>query len=1432
MEEPEHRGDQRNEDRADNCMNEKNDVISFAIECFHSDTVDPNTLLPIVKLTARGRSGDVVTIYALLDSGSTHSFVTVSALSKLDNILVQKDVEILVKQLGGTRTQNTQQKGIYLKPKKGGEIFLHAYVVPELMTVPEYSLPQGYSNPRLNDVFPRPPTTIDMIIGSQQFWKVATGHVTRVNDSLVLMGTRWGNVPSGTINAGLDQEVIPDPDIATERRSMTHSVAPHVYMSGTEQLSRTMEKMWKLEEFPLDHVGGSMSRDEVLAVQKVDELLTFNQERGRFRTGLLFREDPHLLNNFHAAKARLESLLRKLRKDPELKAAYTASMQEFFDLEVAEEVFDPDPANPTRRDVYYLPHRAVYDPTRISSKCRPVFDASCKTATGKSLNQCLLAGPPLQLSILSIEIRFRLRPVAVVGDISRMFLNVDVREQDRQYLRFLWKNPDAVNDPPRVFQFKSLIFGATDSPFHAITCLKRLVQEARKNPDMDEDTKWACHILENDTYVDDLTTGGSSTEEVLQRLEALTLLLGRAHFFIKKWASNSSEVLEVLPKECCGPTEIVDLGKGYMEEISSTISTLGVRWAPKEDVLLFDQFGELRSENEDTKTSVASLLAKIFDPLGLVSPFTLLARKVMKETFKDKLGWKDKLTGETLRNWHEWVEETRSLSSLKFPRFVPFKEGSEFHIFGDGATSCGYGAAVYVRTFLEEEERFVSNLLMAKARIAPMKDIGVPKLELKACLLVAEIAQQLLSDLDIRPDQLHCYSDNEVSLWWLTKNPSLLIPFVANRVEKIQKWGHKFSYVNTAENPADIASRGACVATLATDLWLHGPPFLSKPRKLWPKQKIDWHSRDFTEAATEGIKKSQIFSYQTAVIPLTVCNKSNSDLCPLHEYQANSRVTIGATANCLKFIELLRRRIHGENDLLGKDIRVGKHIEQAKIFWVHLVQISVFAADFLALEGGKKNLKSVRLTALGPFIDTENPQNLPVLRVGGRLSRSNLTKDAKHPLILPKSHPFTKGLIWGAHVDNLHAGVDWIHFKLRQEYWILSSRQSIRTMVRNCPTCRRLNATRGQQKMADLPSVRVNPEPAFSHTGVDYTGEVQLRKSPNGKATEVGYIAVFTCLSTRAVHLEVVETNSTYHFLMAFKRFLNTRGMPVCMYSDNAKQFKRAQLEIQETLEAANQELKQQADKYRFDWKYSTELAPHTAGVWESMVKGIKTPLRRVVKNALLTYTELTTVVKELEGFMNDRPLQGMSEDSMEVITPSMLVLGRKIRPWTDKFASTNLNQTADIRARWKYRNTISQQFWRAWTKEYRLQLTQRAKWETPHPNVRVNDIVLIEKDNIKKGSWPVARVVKVVKGRDGLVRSLHLTTGSVIDGEDEDGNPVWRPGPVYTRSIHGVFPLESAIDREHREKGKQQRSNDGEVNSEPNSLAPSGDGQEGEGEI
>ena len=320
--------------------------------------------------------------------------------------------------------------------------------------------------------------------------------------------------------------------------------------------------------------------------------------------------------------------------------------------------------------------------------------------------------------------------------------------------------------------------------------------------------------------------------------------------------------------------------------------------------------------------------------------------------------------------------------------------------------------------------------------------------------------------------------------------------------------------------------------------------------------------------------------------------------------------------------------------------------------------------------------------------------------------------------------------------------------------------------------------------MAPLPAVRVHYSPPFSKVGVDYTADFPIKMSRYAKVPQKCYIVLFTCLITRAVHLELVLSNETENFLQALKRMMATRGTPVHMYSDNAQYFKKADKFLRETISENNKTLETAAKKFEFKWSYSTELHSSGGGVWERAIKSIKQPLRKLLNSGeVVSYVDFLTLVKTVEAQVNDRPLVSSSENTFDVITPSMLCLGRRIALWQDHFAETQLKSDSNERTRWEQRQNMDQTFKELWMKQYLPELQARHNWFTKAPNIRVGDLVLVEQAKKKQHQWPVAKVQKILYSEDGLIRTV------IILPEGQTNS--------LRRSIHELFPLETCREKQ-----------------------------------
>ena len=454
---------------------------------------------------------------------------------------------------------------------------------------------------------------------------------------------------------------------------------------------------------------------------------------------------------------------------------------------------------------------------------------------------------------------------------------------------------------PKVYRFTTLAFGTTDAPFLAISSLQRLVKDKMAEPNITEVEKLVSSTIKHDTYVDDITTGGKDVNEALAVYQGMMSMLGVAGFKIRKWATNSKLLLQHIPVEERAPTKEI-IKRAGPTTISEATLSLGVRWDPQTDDIVYDCYGKIHEKNEDTKTVVASLLATSFDPLGGLAPFVLLAWRVMKETHILGLGWKNKILEPLMPEWQDWVEMTKRLSQVRYHCYILNNDNSEYHMFGDASATMGYGVVVYVRTHLgsaKENSKYHSQFLYAKSKINPKKELMVLCLELTAALLCTEVGQMIQNQLEVPPEKIFCWSDSEITLWRIQKRPEMLIPFVANGVEKIQHSGYPFSYINTKENSADIASRGCTPEKLMGDLWQKGPPFLRLPKKDWPDPKID---------PFEGIKKQHVYVYHTLVYP----QKFNKGNVEFHLYFGDHRTLLQRTAALPLCADIWRRKVKGK----------------------------------------------------------------------------------------------------------------------------------------------------------------------------------------------------------------------------------------------------------------------------------------------------------------------------------------------------------------------------------------------------------------------------------------------------------------------------------------------------------------------------------------
>ena len=306
-------------------------------------------------------------------------------------------------------------------------------------------------------------------------------------------------------------------------------------------------------------------------------------------------------------------------------------------------------------------------------------------------------------------------------------------------------------------------------------------------------------------------------------------------------------------------------------------------------------------------------------------------------------------------------------------------------------------------------------------------------------------------------------------------------------------------------------------------------------------------------------------------------------------------------------------------------------IKSAERSIILLVQKEEFTDEIKILEGNKELQRTSKLVALNPFLD-----NNGVIRVGGRLENLNIPEEIKHPAVLPGSHQAVKSIIRHLHKKNGHVGVEHVLSLLRMEYWVTGARPAIKAVLRQCFFCRIRRSLRQFPLMANLPQGRgAIEQPPFSHTGVDLFGPIYVKQ---GRKRLKRWVVLFTCLTVRCVHLEVVENTDTDAFINSIRRFVNRRGSPAVMYSDQGSNFKGAAAELKEFVSKLRNDTKPAyyASTLKIKWQFNPPAAPYMGGVWERIVRSVKEVMTGLMKHQVLTDQQLLTLLTEVKGIIAD----------------------------------------------------------------------------------------------------------------------------------------------------------------------------------------------------
>ena len=385
-----------------------------------------------------------------------------------------------------------------------------------------------------------------------------------------------------------------------------------------------------------------------------------------------------------------------------------------------------------------------------------------------------------------------------------------------------------------------------------------------------------------------------------------------------------------------------------------------------------------------------------------------------------------------------------------------------------------------------------------------------------------------------------------------------------------------------------------------------------------------------------------------------------------------------------------------------------------------------------------------------------------LLRVGGRFKKSSLHQTVKHPVILPKKCVISKRIIEYYHKKVQHCGRTSTINSIRQNgYWVITGNNLVRSVIHQCVKCRILRGKLGEQQMSELPIERFSTEGPFVYTGLDMFGPFHIKE---GRKEHKRFVALFTCLSSRAIHLESTNCMNTDSFIQALRRFIARRGTTREIMSDNGTNFVGAANEWKKAYQDMDHckisefLLDQSCDWVK--WKKRPPTASHSGGIWERQIRSVRSVLSALLQDhsSRLNDESFRTLLAEAECIVNSRPLtvENLNDPTSLPISPmNILTMKTKV-----VLPPPGVFQREDIycRKRWRHVQHLANEFWSRWQKEYLCNLQIRQKWPNKKRNFQINDVVMVKDENLPRNQWPLARVIKTFPDPiDNLVRKVQL---------------------------------------------------------------------------
>ena len=1128
-----------------------------------------------------------VNVRILFDTGSQRSYVTDALVRRLNLKPLRKE-KLQLNTFGepGFRGKSCELVRIRLQGLNGGECSqLQALQFPTICS----SLPNLVNLERfpsllkldLADPPSSAPEGIDVLIGSDYYWTIVGEEVIRTDGGPTVVKSKLGWLLSGPLATS-------DPSGTTITHLALCKFPGTVRTPDTDEYGLTdiLKSFWEIESMGIKEGPNDSETNPELFLTNV------KFAHGRYEVGLPWlRERSEVTDHYNLCFNRLKCLQRRLIKEPDMLMEYQRLINDQLSCGIIEGVSNSDSSLSDQTCIHYMPRHPVVKQNRSTTKVRIVYDGSATSHKQLSLNDCLQVGPNPIPKLFNVLIRFRCHQVALVADIEKAFLMISVAEEDRDMLRFLWLREPFKEDSEIIqFRFARLVFGLRPSPAILGAVISLHIEKYRSEYPRIVD------LIDQSLYVDDLVSGGTDVHEAFDVYQTAKLIMYRGGFNLRKWHSNSLELLELIRQSENNLISSTDSTKVYESKDSSDTRSeetnlyklLGIDWNNLRDEFTFE-FGELIQfifNLPKTKRSILKLTASLFDPLGLLSPFVITLKVLFQDLCASQVDWDEPLSDELRRQWESIVKDLESFTHLKVPRCCILVDQYPTYVWLHGfsdASQRAYAAVLYLSSSYADNHTEV-RLLCSKTRVAPTKRQTIPRLELLGALILARLVQSVSASLPVL-NGTYLWTDSMAVLHWIC-NKKVWKQYVQHRVNEIRELTDSsyWNYCPGMLNPADLPSRGlGAIDLINKTLWWNGPEFIATSNICFPVvPDIDVTSETQTE-----LSKCQPTMTRT-LTALDVRNVTGMEKLIDPSSHGSLDTLLRILAYVLRFIDALMKR--KGVDCNGLELTASE-MSRSETLWIQAVQQCSFEREIQFLlkpTGACPQL----VDQFSLFVDNDQ-----LLKCRGRINNSQFPISSKNPILLPSRHPFVTLLIRKTHELSKHSGVNQTLTTLRERFWVLRGRQVTRNIIRSCVICRRMEGpSYASTSPPDLPTERVSEDPPFSHTGVDFAGPLYVSDSrrQSDDQQEKVYICLFTCAATRAVHLELTRDIGVETFLLALRRFAGRRGLPATMISDNAKTFKSSSKQITKIIRSS--EVQKYLTRNRITWKFIVERAPWWGG--------------------------------------------------------------------------------------------------------------------------------------------------------------------------------------------------------------------------------------------